>query len=90
MKFIKTELNGVSCYISACGEYKAIDYSGVRLYHKDTFINHKTRKKYRAFGNAVEYQPHNNSSKIYSNYKEAFKQAEIHKLRGTSCNSKQQ
>lgn len=79
MKFHKIVLNCIPVFLSDCGEYKAVNYGGVRLYHKDTFYDRKTKKKYRAFGNAVEHSHSNYHSKVYKSYRQAFRVAEEYK-----------
>lgn len=79
MIFRKKIVHYIELFESDCGEYQAVNYDGVRLYKKDTFWDAKTRKKYRAFGNAVERESGTIHSKKYSSYREAFKAAEKHK-----------
>jgi hypothetical protein len=75
VKFHKTELNYMKCFLSECGEYKVINYGGkIHLFKKDYFINHATKKKYRAFGNSVEIAPTGNSM-TYRTYRDAFRAA---------------
>lgn len=72
MEFIKTELPTGKAFISSCGEFKAVKYGEhIFLFKKIDCYNPITKKKYRAFGNSVQYDAFGKSKK-YKTFRDAF------------------
>ena len=75
MKFKKTIMNAMKCFVSECEEYKVINYGGeIYCFYKIDGIHHNGQK-YRAFGDSCE---HTNigKSQTYKSYREGFKAVE--------------
>jgi len=85
MKWQKTKLNAMNCFISDCGEYKVINYGGkiFAFYKINSEYYDKDKKrciKCRMFGDSCEIEYKGTRvSKTYKTYREAFAAAERHK-----------
>ena len=71
MKFNKIILSTGAAFISECGNYKAVNYGGNIFLFKKIECG-RGKKKYKAFGDPVEYDTFGRS-KSYRTYREAFK-----------------